>query len=271
MSGGGDIVDRGEGPAIVLVPGMQGRWEYLQPTVEALAARHRVITFSLCDEAPAFRFQEGLDDFTAQIEAALNGRGIAKAVICGVSLGGLIALRFAARRPERTAALVLVSAPGPGWHLRRTHRYYARVPRLLGSLFFIGVPARLRAEILTAIPDWRARWAFLRTLATTLMRAPVSPIRMAARARLIDGVDNAAECARIDVPTLVMTGDPTLDHVVPADGSNQYGQLIRGAESLVLERTGHLGCVTRPKAFADLIDGFLKKAGVVSGFQDHAA
>ena len=44
------IVDTGSGTPIVLIPGLQGRWEWMRPTVDALAKHHRVITFSLCDE-----------------------------------------------------------------------------------------------------------------------------------------------------------------------------------------------------------------------------
>ena len=30
------IIDRGSGPPLVLIPGLQGRWEYVRPTVDAL-------------------------------------------------------------------------------------------------------------------------------------------------------------------------------------------------------------------------------------------
>ena len=44
------MIDRGSGTPVVLVPGIQGRWEWMRPAVDALAARCRVLTFSLCDE-----------------------------------------------------------------------------------------------------------------------------------------------------------------------------------------------------------------------------
>ena len=44
------IFERGTGQPIVLVPGIQGRWEWMAPTIDALAAYGRAITFSLCDE-----------------------------------------------------------------------------------------------------------------------------------------------------------------------------------------------------------------------------
>ena len=44
------VIDVGSGPAIVIVPGIQGRWEWMKPAVDALSADCRVITFSLADE-----------------------------------------------------------------------------------------------------------------------------------------------------------------------------------------------------------------------------
>src|SRR5262245_5945816 len=113
------IVQRGDGPPLVLVPGLQGRWEYVRPAVESLAKSVRVITFSSCDEPAAdspFDAGRGFGSFIDQIDAALDHLAIDRAIVCGVSFGGLIALRYAASKPERTARLILVSTPGPGWH-----------------------------------------------------------------------------------------------------------------------------------------------------------
>jgi 3-oxoadipate enol-lactonase len=268
------FVEKGDGPPIVLVPGVQGRWEYMGATVDALSRSHRVITFSLCDE-PSQRQQAeltgGLEDFVDQIELALDSRGIGKAAICGVSLGGLISLRFAARHPERTSALILVSTPGPGWHLKRSHRRYAGHPWLLGPLFFAGVPKRLGGEIAIALPNWRERWQFASRVIRTLLLTPLSPSRMAARARMIDGVDNKADCAAVSAPTLLIMGERGLDHVVPADGSCEYLRLIPGSRTATLEHTGHLGCVTRPEAFAALVGEFLKSEGIASRSNQDAA
>jgi pimeloyl-ACP methyl ester carboxylesterase len=91
----------------------------------------------------------------------------------------------------------------------------------------------------------------------TVVRAPLSLERMAARARLITGLDIAAECARVTAPTLVVTGERHLDHVVPADGTTAYLGLIRGSRAVVLPQTGHLGSITRPIAFAAIVREFV--------------
>ena len=166
------IIDEA-GTPLVLVPGIQGRWEYIAPAVDALAAlvpRHHVLALRRAGSSGAARPDARASTTSSdQIAAALDSRGIERAIVCGVSFGGLVALRFAARQPERTTALVLVSTPGPGWHLQQRHELYARLPWLFGPLFSPRRRWRLRREIAAAIPGRRARLRFavwqLRTVA----------------------------------------------------------------------------------------------------------
>src|SRR5262245_60525323 len=187
-----EIVDRGTGAPLVIIPGLQGRWQYVQPAVEALARSYRVITFSLCDEPSAnapFDADRGLDSFVEQVSAALDARGLSQAAICGISFGGLVALRFAARQPQRTRALVMVSTPGPVWLLKKRHEMYARLPWVFGPIFLAESPFRLKREIYTALPNGRDRRHFAWDQMRTIWEAPVSMSRMAARARLIGRLD----------------------------------------------------------------------------------
>jgi pimeloyl-ACP methyl ester carboxylesterase len=190
------------------------------------------------------------------VRAALDQRGVERAIVCGVSFGGLVALRFASAHADRTGGLVLASTPGPGWHLRRRHELYARLPYLLGPLFLAETPWRLRREMAAAFPKMPARLQFAGLQLRTLFAAPLSLARMAGRARMVATCDAVAACARITAPTLVVTGEPALDHVVSVDGSIGYLSLIRGARGVVLERTGHLGSITRPAAFAAIVRDF---------------
>jgi len=253
------IVEQGSGPALVLIPGIQGRWEYTRPAVDALSSAFHVITFSLCDEPSAdfaFDSSRGFSCYVQQVRAALDRCRVDRAIVCGISFGGLVALRFAVAHGDRIRGLVLASTPGPGWHLRRRHELYARLPSLLGPLFLAETPWRLRREIAAAFPDVPARLHFAGLQLRTLFGAPPSFARMAGRARMVATFDAAGDCARITAPTLVVTGEPALDRVVPVDGSIEYVSLIRGARSVVLERTGHLGWITRPADFAAIVRAF---------------
>jgi pimeloyl-ACP methyl ester carboxylesterase len=83
---------------------------------------------------------------------------------------------------------------------------------------------------------------------------------MAARARLIASHDRVADCRAVSAPTLIVQGEESLDHVTGSGGTADYAVLIRNARLATLERTGHLGSVTRPAACAELIHRFLVDA-----------
>jgi len=254
-------IERGTGEPLVFIPGLQGRWEYMRPAVDALAQSHRVITFPLCDEPSAcvpFELDHrGFDGYAAHIEAVLNKLELDRAAICGVSFGGLIALRFAATMAERTSALVLASTPGPRFHLRKRHRVYAHAPWLFGPIFAAESPSRLRAEVNAALPDERERRQFIAQEMMTFREAPLSASRMARRALLIEAYDRAADCAGVQCPTLIVHGDPSLDFVVDANESANYGHLINGARVVMMDGTGHIGSITQPQRFAAIVGAFL--------------
>src|SRR3954471_24288008 len=236
-----DSIDRGSGPPLVLIPGLQGRWEYLRPAVDALSASFRVLTFSLG--------RGDLNTYADRVADVMTQARVERATICGVSFGGLIAVRFAARHASRCDALILASTPKPVLRLRPRHQIYLRAPWIFGPIFIAETPFRLRPEIRTAIPDAAARRRFSFRALRTAVTAPVSLSRMAARARMISSEDVTADCARIGAPTLIVTGERHLDHVVPVDGSSEYLQLIVNAQATTLARTGHLGTITRPDDF----------------------
>ena len=145
---------------------------------------------------------------------------------------------------------------GPGWRLRARHDFYARWPKVFGLVFMFEIPFRARRELTAALPERAARRAFTRTILRTVVVAPISPTRMARRARLIASYDVVTDCARISVPTLVVTGEAELDHVVSVHGSSRYSELIAGAVRAVLPRTGHQGTLTHADAFAATVREF---------------
>ena len=260
---------QGDGPALVLVPGIQGRWEYVRPAVEALATYFRVLTFSLGARG-SLDSLDVLDREAERIVAALDERRIDKAIVCGISFGGLVAIRFAASHPARTAALVLAAAPGPSWSLRRRHQVYAQWPRLLGPLFFVETLLCLRSELAAALPlraDW---WKFARRQLATLASVPISLSQTAERARLLPAPGLVADCQRVSAPTLVVTGEPALDHIVPVESTAVYATLIRGARLFVLEHTGHVGTITHPSAFAAAVNEFARNVPDVASARRQA-
>lgn len=258
------MVDRGAGSPLVLLPGIQGRWEWMAPAVDALAARCRVVTDSLPGDTGSIADADtgaGFECYTAWIDALLERARIrGRVALCGVSYGGWIALHYAATRAERVGTLTLVSAPSPTWQPGCDVNRYLAAPRLMSPVFALGSPFRLHPEIAAAFPRLGARARFIADHLDRVLRHPFAPTLMADRVRLAGRVDFAADCARVAAPTQVVTGDPGLDRVVDVDSTREYLSAIAGSRYDRIERTGHIGLVTRPQRFADAVTRFVESA-----------
>ena len=252
------IVDRGGGTPIVVIPGVQGRWEWMKPAIETLAQRSHVITFSLADEracGAAFDEKNGFWCYVDQVRDALDQAGLSRAAICGVSYGALIAAACAARYPERVASLVLVSPMPPSWTPDARARFYLRAPRLLSPVFALQ-SVRMYREIAAANATVGSGLRAAARHGWNVVTHMFSPDRMARRIRLLDGLELEPLLRPVHVPTLIVTGDPSLDRVVPVGASYEYVRLWPHARVAMIERTGHLGLITRPEEFARLVVSF---------------
>lgn len=263
------VIDLGRGEPVVIVPGIQGRWEWMRPGVEALAERCRVITFSLGDE-PTAAYDgdaEGFDRYVDQIARALDGAGLQRATICGVSFGGLIAVAFAARYPARVTSLVLASALPPSWKLNTRASFYLRSPRLLAPVFCLA-SLRLFGEIAAACPGFWNGVSGAARHAANVAAHPFNATRMARRAMMTTGLDWSA-LPGVQVPTLVVTGEPSLERVVPPSLTQEYLRIWPHAQHATLPRTGHLGIITRPREFAGIVTSFLDQSAHAAPTRRH--
>jgi 3-oxoadipate enol-lactonase len=247
----------GQGPPIVLIPGIQGRWEWMRAPIAALARRHRVLTFSLSDVHGPNIFDKWMD----HIDAGLDRAGEAGAAIVGVSFGGLLAVRYAATRPRRAESLVLVSTPAPTFRLSAEQARYVAYPWLALPLFALRGAQRLAPEVWAAHETWPSRARAAVAHSWHVARAPSSPGRMASWVAAWRNMDLSADCRAVRAPTLVVTGERGLDRVVPVDGTMEYVQLIAGARHVTLPRTGHMGLMLRPHAFASVVSEFVARRG----------
>jgi pimeloyl-ACP methyl ester carboxylesterase len=239
----------------------------MAPAVDALARRCRVITFSLADEPSAEWAPRGagFDAYVEQVAQALDACALQRAVVCGVSYGGLVAAAFARRYPERVAGLALVSALPPSWRPDSRARFFMRSPNLLLPLFLLG-SLRLYPEIAAAHGGWwRGVWPSIRQGARSLAHFP-APGRMARRAGIVAEA-RVEDLGGVRVPVLVMTGEAGLDRVVPPALTTEYTRIWPHATAVTLERTGHLGLVTRANAFAEVIVRFAEDAGLKAGLK----
>ena len=242
---------RGQGSPIVLIPGIQGHWQWMAPAVAALSRHHRVSTFSLHATGSVF------DWSAAHVDAMLDGAATPATAVVGVSFGGVLAAHYAATRPARVSALVLVAAPGPRWQFSRDAERSLEHPWLAVPAYMSGAIGRLAPEIKAALPTWPGRLRFAAGYAARAVRRPISPPRIAGWVRDWKSRDVVEICGRIRARTLVVTGEPGLDRVVPFDSTREYVDFIPGARHAVLTGTGHVGFVSKPDEFARLVGDFI--------------
>jgi pimeloyl-ACP methyl ester carboxylesterase len=126
---------------------------------------------------------------------------------------------------------------------------------LLAPLF-CAASLRMYREIAAASAGRAAAIRLSLSHLITVLRHLFSPARMARRITMLSAVNVTSRVRHIERPTLIITGDPALDRVVPVGLTLDYVRLIPHARTATLARTGHIGLITRSEAFADLVVPF---------------
>jgi 3-oxoadipate enol-lactonase len=219
-----------------------------------------VITASLPGERGSIvpiNGHHGFEGYVDYIDALLDAKNIPAAIICGISFGGLIALRYAARRPERVRALILASTPGPNWKPDPHQQRYIKRPILSSPFFVVRAIFHLWRELRVTYPDLIDRVRFCTAAGMRIMRAPAAPWRIGSRAQMATAERFDLDCACIKAPTLVVTGEEDLDRVVRQADSIRYVTAINGARFHVFDKTGHLGTISAPERFTTIVSNFL--------------
>ena len=186
------------------------------------------------------------DDFAAAILAAMDALEVEKAHICGLSLGGVVAIALHHAAPDRCASLIIADSfsahpDGRGIFNRSVKASRAMTMREL---------AEDRVEMLLA-PN--AADALRDEVAATM--AAINPDAYRVGARAVWLADQRDRLDGIAVPTLVMVGDQ--DRITPPMLSRDLVSRIAVANLVEISGAGHLANLEQPAAFNAAIDEFL--------------
>lgn len=219
-----------------------------------LAAHTRV----LAPDLPGFGASAGhpagpdLDAWADALERLLAGRlGPRPAIVCGLSMGGYVALRLAGRHPARLAGLVLADTraradDAAGRRARdeaidtvSTDGVAALVETLLPKLLAEESPDELRGRV--------------RDLALQQSREAV----VAALRAMRDRPDSTPVLERVRVPTLVVAGEH--DALTPPHEAAAMAARLPAGKLVVIEGAGHLSNLERPDLFTAAVTGLVDR------------
>ena len=176
----------------------------------------------------------------------LVAEGIARpAVVCGLSMGGYVALALALRHPRKVASLVLANTRAEADDAQARERRDAAVARIRQG----GLSGYLD-ELAPRLVHAGAPPGLVERVREIAGRQPGDAIAEALRA-LRDRPDRTADLSRIGVPTLVVWGDA--DSITPEAAARALASGIPGARLEVIAKAGHLSAIERPADFAALL------------------
>ena len=239
----------GDAVPIVFLHGVGSDKSVWGPQLEYFGSSRRTVAF----DYPGYGESEFIEaatreDFAAAILAAMDELGIDRAHICGLSLGGVIAIAMHAQATARCASLIIadsfaVHPDGQGIHDRSVAASQAMSMREL-------------AEARTGLLLGSAASSDLQSEVIDTMGAIVpAAYRLGAAAVWL--ADQRDRVARIDVPTLILVGEE--DRITPPELSEELEQMIVGATLVRIAKAGHLANAEQPQAFNSAIESFLSE------------
>jgi 3-oxoadipate enol-lactonase len=245
-----EITGRADAPVLVLGSSLGTSLEMWDGQL-ALAEHLRVVRFDHRGHgrSPVPPGPYDIEDLARDVLALLDALEIERASYCGLSIGGMVGMWLAAHAPERIERLVLVCTsahlpPAEGWRDR------ASAVREAGTVE--AVADAVVERWLT--PGFAAEHPELRAELRAMLVAN-DPEGYAASCGAIERMDLRAELARIEAPTLVISGAD--DPATPPEHQALIADSIPGARLETVAPAAHLAAVERPEAVTALIASHL--------------
>ena len=256
------VEEAGEGSPILFIHEFGGNHESWEPQVRFFSRRHRCITYAARGYPPSdvpgdvAAYSQALA--AADAVAVLDGLGIEKAHIVGLSMGGFCTVHVGLRTPERALSLTVA---GAGYGCEKEFEEYFRGVSLevadnferQGAAAFSKIYALGASRVQFQNKDPRGWRDFADRLATHSDAGAALTMR-GVQARRPSFYDLEDELKRMAVPTLIVVGDEDdhclqpglfLKRTIPASGLS------------VFPKTGHTLNLEEPAAFNALLAEFI--------------
>lgn len=240
----------GGGPCVVFANSLGSDHSLWDDVIAELGGGFDTLTYDLRGHGLSAVSQGyTVPDMANDLIALIESLGLHDVILCGVSVGGMVAQSVAARRPDLLSAVILSNTAA---QIGSDARWNDRIEAVRNG----GIEGI--AE--TILENWFAQgyraanpnlWALHRAM---LCRTPVEGY--AATCAAIRDTDLSSEIGKITVPTLCVAGAE--DRSVPPDQVEALANNIPHARLKVLEGIGHLPALEAPRAIAALIEEMAK-------------
>lgn len=247
--------EAGQGPVLMLVPGLNGVGSFWSKQVAEFSRDFRVIVHDHrgTGRSTHSRIRYSVEQMADDALKLMDALGIARAHFVGHSTGGAIGQVIALDHPDRIDTLVLSATwAGPDPYFRRLFQMRREI------LMTSGVEAYLRSSVLVLAPPW---WVSANDTPIAAMHveqaAAAAPIEVtASRIDAIVAFDRRTRVQGIRVPTLVIVAAD--DMVTPRFYSDELVARIPGAKLVVLDGGGHFVPQVFPGPYNAALGTFLR-------------
>lgn len=248
----------GSGPLLLFLHGVGGSRGNWATQLAHFGDRFTAVALDLrgygdsADYAGPLAFTAFADDAVRVIDHF----GVDRAHVCGLSMGGRIALDLWRRHRDRVATLMLADTSAASREAQDPARIEAFLAMRRQPLLDGITPAELAPKLVETLagPNIGAEALAELTRSLATLHAESYLKTLEAVTRFTDFPD----FADIDVPTLVIAGSE--DKIAPPPIAEAMAAAIPGANLAILPGAGHVSNVEMPEAFNAVLDMFLKEA-----------
>lgn len=248
-------VEAGQGSPLLLLHGVGGSHEMWLSIIPELAKSYRVIAADHrghgASDKPGGSYTINL--FCADWLALMDALKVDRAHFLGLSMGGAIAMRLALEHPGRVRSLVLVDTwafPHPDFLALLRQRLAMLAAGDLAAYAEVAVPQVYSPAFIAANPQVMAEYR------TRVAKLNPDSVRGAVDACITH--DMRGKLGEIQAPTLVVVGSE--DRLTPAFHSEYLARSIPKARLAIIDGSGHIPHLERPREFLRIVTEFLARA-----------
>jgi pimeloyl-ACP methyl ester carboxylesterase len=253
--------EAGAGTAVVFVHEFAGDARSWEPQLRHFSRRYRCIAYNARGYPPS-EVPEDVERYSQarardDIRSVLDGLGLQRAHIVGLSMGAFATLHFGIAYPQRALSLTIAGG-GYGAHpaqyaqFQKDSRANAEALRRDGMAKFVATYGHGPTRVQFQNKDPRGFAEYLRQFSEHPAPGSINTL-LGVQARRPSLYDLTGEMARIEVPTLIMAGDeeePCLEVCL------LMKRAIPGAGLAILPKSGHGINLEEPELFNRLLEDF---------------